>query len=70
MSYRIGDIVTLKSGSPRMTISGVAGDVVSCSFFRNGEIISCDLPVDALEPLSSPKPKMPSLWSCWLAYRN
>ena len=51
MNFAIGDVVTLKSGSPRMTVIKVDGDTVTCSFFRNGAITSSDFPTQALEPL-------------------
>lgn len=64
MSFAIGEVVTLKSGSPRMTIIKIAGDVVTCTFFQNGQSQICDFPSVALEPLMDPSTTL-SFWARW-----
>lgn len=51
MGINIGDVVTLKSGSPLLTVTSIEGQMTSCAFFRNGEVKHFDFPVAALEPL-------------------
>ncbi len=38
MSYELGDIVVLISGSMRMAVEGVDGDTVACVWCNEGEI--------------------------------
>jgi hypothetical protein len=58
MIINVGDVVTLKSGSPRLTVTNIAGQTATCSLFRNGEVKY--FPLVALEPLQRP-PETP-LW--------
>jgi uncharacterized protein YodC (DUF2158 family) len=64
MRFAVGEVVTLKSGSPRLTIIKIAGDVVSCTYFRDGQSHACDFPSAALEPLIDPTPQS-SFWARW-----
>jgi len=56
MTYKIGDTVRLKSGGPRMTITGVGdrpkeGEVVWCAWFgKNQEERTGFYPASAVEP--------------------
>ncbi|MGB5903823.1 MAG: DUF2158 domain-containing protein [Xanthobacteraceae bacterium] len=55
MTFAIGEVVTLKSGSPRMTVIAISGEIVSCTYFRAGAMATADFPAQALEPLDLPK---------------
>ncbi|WP_141381902.1 YodC family protein [Nitrobacter winogradskyi] len=46
-----GDIVTLRSGGPRMTILTVMGDEAECIWFINGEMTKATVPFHALRYL-------------------
>jgi len=35
--FKIGDVVQLKSGGPRMTITAISGDAVSVSWFSTND---------------------------------
>lgn len=52
-NLRVGDVVTLKSGSPSMTIASIRDGRAECTYFtRKGEY-SCEAPVECftrLEP--------------------
>lgn len=50
MGINIGDVVTLKSGSPLLTVTCIEGQMTTCVLFRNGEVKHFDFPVAALEP--------------------
>lgn len=65
MFFKIGDVVTLKSGSPRMTVVKIDDDTVTCTFFRGGQITNCELPAATLEPLELPESEARSLWQRW-----
>lgn len=39
----VGDVVVLKSGSPRMTIQAIDGDTARCRWFPRFELVSCRL---------------------------
>ncbi|MBN8977066.1 MAG: DUF2158 domain-containing protein [Rhizobiales bacterium] len=68
MFFKIGDVVTLKSGSPRMTVVKIDNATVACTFFRRGQITNCEFPAATLEPLELPEPQARSFWSRW--FRN
>lgn len=53
MAFGPGDIVQLKSGSPALTVVGVAGDEVKVFWYADevGEFRAQTLPSVALEPL-------------------
>jgi uncharacterized protein YodC (DUF2158 family) len=36
--FQVGDTVTLKSGSDRMTVRSIEGDEVFCEWFSNGSV--------------------------------
>jgi len=51
--YNRGDIVKLKSGSPRMTVAGYDPEDslnVTCTWFSNGELKEQSFHQDLLEP--------------------
>ena len=35
MTFKVGDVVILKSGSPPMTVTAVEGDQVTCVWFEH-----------------------------------
>lgn len=50
-SWKVGDVVALKSGSPALTVIGRAteGDVL-CAYFKSGsDYVKVLIPADALE---------------------
>ena len=53
MNFTIGDVVTLKSGSPRLTVIKIVNQAVTCVHFRNGEFKIFEFPFEALELLRS-----------------
>ncbi|MGD1834961.1 MAG: DUF2158 domain-containing protein [Nitrososphaeraceae archaeon] len=56
--FKIGDIVQLKSGGPKMTIYEIQDDVISCaSFTSNEEFITLSMPGIALVKYKKIKPK-------------
>jgi len=65
--FKIGDIVQLKSGGPKMTVTGfpdamiasLGGEknVVHTSWFAGSKKESGAFPVDALVPVSDEQPK-------------
>lgn len=54
MKFTIGDVVTLKSGSPRLTVTKIINEAVTCACFRDGEVKTFEFPMEALEPLCLP----------------
>ncbi|MBC8755008.1 DUF2158 domain-containing protein [Kordia sp. YSTF-M3] len=46
---KIGDVVILKSGGPRMTIYNVLSNNVYCQWFKNEELIHGDFEKGVLE---------------------
>lgn len=53
MSFRVGDVVQLKSGGPAMTVTEVNGTDVTCSWFVRDEPKINVYPSDALEDARS-----------------
>jgi len=51
-----GDVVTLKSGGPKMTIQEIDGAVAKCVFTLNGRFTAKDFPVVMLAVVEE-KPK-------------
>ena len=60
MAFVVGDIVKLKSGSPKMTITGLPQGKALCSWFLNDNPASALYPQDALE-YDQPQPTDPSI---------
>lgn len=54
MNFAVGDVVTLKSGSPRMTVVTIFGDRATCVYFRDRAIARSEFPLSALEPIDPP----------------
>lgn len=50
MDFKIGDVVELKSGGPRMTVCDIVGNMVRVVFFSQGTLVKIDdLHVDTLD---------------------
>lgn len=56
MSFKIGDVVSLKSGGPCMTVIDGEEHLVTCAWFEGKKEMRADYPVDALQP-DTPGPK-------------
>lgn len=54
--FAVGDIVQLKSNGPRMTVTGVEGQTVYCTWFSPAGKQSGDFPAGALVKPPDPKP--------------
>jgi uncharacterized protein YodC (DUF2158 family) len=53
-TFKVGDVVQLKSGGPQMTVTGMAHLYVGCSYFKaDGMLVDSNFPPDALKPASS-----------------
>jgi len=37
--FKVGDVVTLNSGGPKMTISSIDGDLVCCTWFMTSSVV-------------------------------
>jgi uncharacterized protein YodC (DUF2158 family) len=49
--FEVGDVVMLKSGSPRMTVTGFAGAAVECAWFGGAtgdDTYEVTIPAEAL----------------------
>lgn len=57
--FKPGDIVKLKSGSPKMTVDSVYGNTITCVWFDNTVCKKQDINADALEPYVKPKSLTP-----------
>jgi uncharacterized protein YodC (DUF2158 family) len=53
MTYKIGDVVQLKSGGPKMTVAKVLEDIITVGWFENQD----SLVMTALPELMFTKPK-------------
>lgn len=53
--FKVGDVVQLKSGGPRMTVSEVDSDGVTCSWFAGTDNKIGHFPADALEAYTRPR---------------
>jgi len=53
MNFAVGDVVTLKSGSPRLTIIKIVDQTATCVCFRQYEVKIFEFPFAAIEPLVS-----------------
>jgi uncharacterized protein YodC (DUF2158 family) len=65
MSFKVGDTVQLKSGSPRMTVIGVGRaadgeEVVACAWFDGTQRQNGSFPPDALRDAPVSKPARPT----------
>ncbi|GHV14760.1 hypothetical protein FACS189491_11430 [Spirochaetia bacterium] len=54
MDFKVGDVIVLKSGGPKMTVERIAthtngNEYVECSWFVNEKLESNKFPPDALE---------------------
>jgi uncharacterized protein YodC (DUF2158 family) len=50
MSFKVGDVVKLKSDGPKMTIQSLRGDMVDCVWFGpDGNVKHSSFPAEALE---------------------
>ena len=59
-SFKIGDIIQLKSGGPKMTVTHIPigdKDIVHTSWFAGSKKESGAFPVQALIPVSDEQPK-------------
>ena len=59
-AFKIGDIVQLKSGGPKMTVTDFAvfgRDLVHTSWFAGSKEATGTFPVDALIPVKDEQPK-------------
>lgn len=54
--FKPGDIVLLKSGSPKMTVNSVNGNTITCVWFVGTTCNKQAFNADALEPYVAPKP--------------
>lgn len=59
MSFKVGDVVRLKSGSPLMTIVSISGSSrISCKWFVNNmNPEQCEFPSQALNLYVEPSPE-------------
>ncbi|RWH32208.1 DUF2158 domain-containing protein [Mesorhizobium sp.] len=58
MAYKVGDVVVLKSGGPKMTITeSGGGDRVGAMWFAGAKREHGTFPVDAIEAATDPKKK-------------
>lgn len=48
-----GDLVSLKSGSPKMTLSKVDGNYAVCDWFEGTKPMSATFPLTSIEPYKS-----------------
>jgi uncharacterized protein YodC (DUF2158 family) len=48
-AIKVGDVVALKSGGPKMTVSEVGVIKVTCNWFANGELKEANLSPQALQ---------------------
>ena len=48
--FEVGDVVVLRSGSPRMTVESIAGESgkVTCTWYQDGRREVTTLPVETL----------------------
>ena len=59
-AFKIGDIVQLKSGGPKMTVTNIPigqRDIVHTSWFAGSKKETGAFPVDALIPVKDEQPK-------------
>jgi uncharacterized protein YodC (DUF2158 family) len=55
--FKVGDVVRLKSGSPKMTVSQVQSNGAVCSWFAGSENKVGHFPFDSLEKVvEQPRP--------------
>ena len=52
IAYKIGDIVQLKSGGPKMTITAIIDDHVRAAWFAGSKYEVAHVPMDALVRLT------------------
>jgi len=45
---KVGTVVALRSGSPKMTVTYVSEGKATCQYFHDGEIKWVELPLEAL----------------------
>lgn len=60
VDYKIGDIVVLKSGGPKMTVTGTGSSFnenISTSWFAGAKREHGQFPAEALEPFVEPPKK-------------
>lgn len=48
-SYKPGDVVTLKSGGPAMTVAWVDGNEAYCEWFVESKVTGAKFPLTSLE---------------------
>jgi uncharacterized protein YodC (DUF2158 family) len=53
--FKVGDVVQLKSGGPKMTVEEIRGDGLLCCWFAGAEKKFGDFPADALETPQKPR---------------
>jgi uncharacterized protein YodC (DUF2158 family) len=53
MAFKVGDIVRLKSGGPKMTVTKVVGDRIHCEWFNDDNKVDFKVfPPEALEAVT------------------
>lgn len=60
MTINVGDIVRLKSGGPRLTVTDINEQRADCVYFRDGAVVTFQFPIQALETILPPAPS--PLW--------
>ena len=53
MEIKIGDVVRLKSGGPRMTVEDLSGEYASCVWFENSRALRGEFRLQLLEPAAA-----------------
>jgi len=46
--FQVGDVVTLKSGGPKMTLTEIVGDIAHCQYFIGASLLAVTVPSSTL----------------------